>query len=310
MRQPLPRGAVWRRVAAIADAQHGTVAFVQIIDIGISAAAIARAVADGFLTVLHRGVYAFGHSRLRTEGRWMAAVLAGGADAALTHTDGLQLRGIVQSNAARIHITVTRKTGGAHRRQGLVIHRCKLDPCDRDVVDGIPTTTVARALLDFAEIARGRQLDRALDEAYKRQLLDLDAALDVLGRVRGRRGAKPLRRALEIYVPEPRRVNSWLEKHTLQLIRAAGLPMPQVNVHLNGHEVDLLWPEHRLVVELDSREHHDTPWAREEDDVRDTDHVVSGYRVMRFTYGRITREPDVVIALIREALTDRGTRAA
>jgi predicted transcriptional regulator of viral defense system len=306
MRQPRPRGAAWRRVAALAAEQHGVVAYTQLIDLEISASAIQRAAADGFLTPLHRGVFAFGHARLRTEGRWMAAVLAPGPDGALTHTDALVLRGIVRSNAPRIHVTVPRLTGGAHRRSGLVIHRCKLEPQDRDVVDGIPTTTVARALLDFAEIARPRQLERALDEAEKQQLLDLHAVLDVLERARGRRGLKRLRRTLDLYVPEPHRTNSWLERHMLGLIREAGLPMPDVNVHLNGHEVDLHWPHHGLVVELDSRRHHDTAWAREEDKARDAGQTARGHSVVRLTYRRITREPQAVIAELSDSLAIRA----
>jgi len=297
-------------VAALAARQYGTVTFSQLIDIGISAAAIGRAIADGFLSVLHRGVYAFGHDRLRTEGRWMAAALAGGPDAAVTHTDALMMRGIVRSHAPRIHITVPRLTGGAHRRSGLVIHRCKLAPADLDIVDGIPTTTVARALLDFAEIAAPRRLERAIDEADKQDLFDLDATLAVLERARGRRGAKPLKRAVELYVPEPHRTRSWLEQRALQIIRAAGLPSPQVNLHLNGHEVDLQWPEANLVVELDSREHHDTPWAREEDSVRDAVQVAHGHGVMRVTYRRLTQEPEAVVALIRQRLALSAAAAA
>jgi hypothetical protein len=156
-------------VAALADAQHGTVAYAQLIALGLSASAIARAVSDGLLAALYRGVFAFGHVQLTRQGRWMAAVLAAGADAALSHTDGLVARGIVRSSAARIHVTVPRLTGGAHRRSGLVLHRCRLDPEDRDVVDGIPTTTVARALLDYAEttLRAPRRLERAIDEADK-----------------------------------------------------------------------------------------------------------------------------------------------
>jgi very-short-patch-repair endonuclease len=295
-------------VAALAAQQHGCVGFAQLVDLGVSAAAVGRAVADGFLAPLQRGVFAFGHPRLRREGRWMAAVLAGGPAAALSHIDSLASGGILQSHAPRIHVTVPRLTGGAHRRDGLVLHRCRLEPQDRDVVDGIPTTTVARALLDFAEVASFRRLERALDEADKRQLFDLQATLDVLERSRGRRGAKPLKRAIERYVPEPRRTNSWLERRALELIREAGLPMPQVNLHLNGYEVDLQWPEANLVVELDSREHHDTAWAREEDAIRDAVHVAHGHGVMRVTHRRLTREPDAVAALIRQRLS--GAAAA
>jgi len=278
------------------------VTFAQLVGLGFSTSAIERAVGDGLLRVMYRGVFAFGHATLTRQGRWMAAALAGGPDSALTHVDGLALRGIVRSNAPRVHITVPRRTGGAHRRGGLVIHRCRLDPQDRDVVDGLPTTTVARALLDFAEITSMRRLERAIDEAYKQDLFDLDATLDVLQRAQGRRGARPLKRALELYVPQPRVTRFRLEQRALKVIREAGLPMPQVNLHLNGHEVDLQWPQANLVVELDSREHHDTPWAREEDSVRDALQVAHGHSVMRVTHRRLMREPQEVVALIRQRL--------
>jgi len=295
-----------RAVAELADRQHGVVATRQLIELGVGPDAIQSRVHDGRYLPVFRGVLAVGHARLRIEGRWMAAVLAAGPDAALSHVDSLMLRGVVRSSAPRIHVTVPRLTGGAHRRAGLVIHRCRLDPDDLDVVDGIPTTTIARALLDLAETSGPKQLERALDEADKQGLLDLDALLDVLARARGRRGAKPLRRALEIYAPEPHHTNSWLERRALRLIREAGLPMPQVNLHRNGHEVDLQWPQAKLIVELDSRRHHDTPWAYEEDRVRDADQVADGYGVMRFTHRRITREPEAVVALIRRRLSAAG----
>jgi very-short-patch-repair endonuclease len=299
-------------VAALADSQHGTVEYAQLVALGFSASAIARAVSDGLLTALYRGVFAFGHVQMTRQGRWMAAVLAAGPDAALSHTDGLVARGIVRSSAPRIHVTVPRLTGGAHRRRGLVLHRCRLDPEDRDTIDGIPTTTVARALLDFAETTIGspRRLELAIDEADKQRLFDLDATLDVLERARGRRGANPLRRALEIYVPEPRRTNSWLERQALKLVRDAGLPMPQVNVHVNGYEVDLRWPEAGLIIELDSREHHDTPWAFEEDRLRDAHQVARGHAVMRITHRRLTREPDLVAGLIRERLARAAAQSS
>jgi very-short-patch-repair endonuclease len=305
------RGVVPHRVVAeLAERQHGVVATRQLLALGLGPDAIQRRITDRRYVPVFRGVLAVGHARLRIEGRWMAGVLAAGPDARLSHANALMLRGVLRVNGTQIHVTVPRLTGGAHRRAGLVVHRCKLDPRDLDVVDGIPTTTVARAMLDYAERARGDMLDRALDEAYKRDLFDLEAILEVLERARGRRGVRPLRRALEIYVPEKRRLNSWLEKHMLRLIREAGLPLPQVNVHVNGHEVDLEWPEHGLLVELDSSEHHNTPWAVENDKARDSDHVARGQSVMRFTHRRVTREPDVVIARLREALSRRGTRAA
>jgi very-short-patch-repair endonuclease len=298
-------------VAALADSQHGTVEYAQLVALGLSASAVGRAMSDRFLTALYRGVFAFGHVQMTRQGRWMAAVLAGGPDAALSHTDGLVARGIVRSSAARIHVTVPRLTGGAHRRSGLVLHRCRLDPEDRDAIDGIPTTTVARALLDYAETTIGspRRLERAIDEADKQGLFDLNATLDVLERARGRRGAKPLRRALAIYVPEPRRTNSWLERRALKLVRDAGLPMPEVNVNVNGYEVDLRWPQAGLIVELDSRQHHDTAWAYEEDRLRDAHQVARGHGVMRITHRRLTREPDLVAALIRERLVSAAAAA-
>lgn len=169
---------------------------------------------------------------------------------------------------------------------------------------------MARGLLDFAEVASQRQLERAIDEAHKQQRFDLDASLCVLQRANGRRGRKPLKRALDLYVPEPLHTRSWLERRALQLIRDAGLPLPQVNLHLNGYEVDLQWPQANLIVELDSREHHDTPWAREEDAIRDSVQVARGHGVMRVTHRRLTREPQEVVALIRQRLRLSAAGAA
>jgi hypothetical protein len=292
-----------RSVGELAARQHGVAAVWQLRELGVSDDAIARRVGSAQYVPLHRGVVAIGHARLRVEGRWMAAVLACGPDTRLSYSDGLMLWGVHRTSARRIHVVVPRRTGGAKQPRGIVIHRCKLDPRDATVVDGIPVTTLARALLDFAEIARGDQLERALDEAERRGLLDLDDVLDVLERTRGRRGRRVLRRAIDLYVPEPHHVNSWLERHALPLVRRAGGPMPEVNLGVNGHVVDLHWPAQKLIVELDSRTHHATTRAFEQDRRRDADHVANGYRVMRFTHRRITREPEAVLALLRQALS-------
>jgi very-short-patch-repair endonuclease len=290
-------------LAALAARQHGVVAHLQLLALGFTARQIERRLSSGRLHVVHRGVYAVGHRRLTRDGRWMAGVLACGPLAFLSHQDGGALWGIRRSTAARIHVTTLTGGRGRGRQDGLVVHQPRsLHPDDRAVVDGIPVTSVARTLLDLSEVITADALDRALETAERRQLFDLDAIDALLDRTRGRKGKRRLQRALVDYRPGPGWTRSDLEDEFLRLLRKAGLPMPAVNKWVAGHEVDCVWFEEKLIVELDGGGYHASTAARERDPQRDADLQLAGYDVIRITDRRLAREPEAVIATIRRLL--------
>jgi hypothetical protein len=180
-----------------------------------------------------------------------------------------------------------------------------LDPRDCTEEEGIPVTTVARTLLDLAEVVPLRQLHRAYEAAERLRILDVRAVTDVVQRSPGRHGLRPLGALIEgSRLPEPA-AHSELEAHFLDLCHEAGLPRPTVNALVAGFEVDALWPAERLVVELDGHEFHRTRAAFERDRARDTALQLAGYRVIRLTYARLIAEPGAVAGAIR-ALLDRA----
>ncbi|HEU4657736.1 MAG TPA: type IV toxin-antitoxin system AbiEi family antitoxin domain-containing protein [Capillimicrobium sp.] len=285
---------------AIARRQRGVVARRQLLEAGVSAAAIDRLLANGRLVRLHRGVYAIGHAALPRDALWIAAVLAGGPGAVLSHRSAAAAWGLREGAPRLVDVTVRGRAG--LRQRTLRAHTGRLHPGDVTRLDGIPITTVPRTLLDLAEVETLHVLRRAVDRSMELRLFDLRAIHATLGRANGRRGVKPLRRVLDELVGRPSGSRQELEAAALDLIRAHRLPYPVVNTLLEGHEVDLLWRERRLVVELDSWTHHGTRPAFERDRRRDVDLQLAGYRVVRFTWRQVTEEPRWVATRIRALL--------
>ena len=164
------------------------------------------------------------------------------------------------------------------------------------------STTVARTLLDLAAIVDRRRVERALERAEKLELFDLRQIEAACERAPGHHGLKALNQALALYMPD-NRTRSELERDLLDLCRNHDLPLPEVNALVDGYEVDALWPDARLIVEVDSWEHHRDRAAFERDRVRDADLKLAGYTVIRITARRLADQPEQVAALIRRAIS-------
>jgi len=228
----------------------------------------------------------------------MAAVLACGPGAALSHRSALELQGAAKPSQRLPAVTVP---GEGRSTAGIEVHRSRtLTPADRTTIDNIPCTSVARTLLDFAEVASPKQLARAV-EAERLRIFDGRAVERVLSRASGRHGATRLREALADWT-DPAFTRSDVERMMLDLIAEAGLPTPNANTFVAGHEVDLHWPEQRLVVEIDSLGWHSTRPALERDRIRDADYDEAGFRVRRFTARQIERDPAFVVDRVKRAL--------
>ncbi len=231
-------------------------------------------------------------------GRLWAAVLAcGGPDAVvLSHTTAAALWDLVPL-PARVDVTTLRR--GASTR-AIRVHRSRTLDRAGDVIalDGLPLTTVARTLLDLADVLTEHQLERVCHRAEVVRRLDVGA----LQRPAGRRTAK-LDRALATLAPaEPQVTRSALEERFLALVAGAGLPRPHTNVLLHGFEVDVLWAPAKLVAELDGRAAHLTATAFERDRRRDAVLGAAGYGVERFSWTQVTRRPAEVLAVLRARL--------
>jgi hypothetical protein len=283
-------------IAALAARQHGVVARWQLLDRGIGARAIDHRLERGRLHRVHRGVFAVGHAVLSRPGAWMAAVLAAGPEAVLSHRSAAALWGIRDTAAARVEVTVPRNR---RARPRITIHRGALSADEITVHDGIAVTTPARTLLDLAEVLAPHQLERAVHETEYRRLtspLSLDA---LLTRHQGRRGTKALRA-----IVDQNNLGSTITKSELEIMFLAFLdqnevPRPLVNEPIGPYTVDALWPAQRLVVELDSRQAHHTTRAFEQDRARDRNLQVAGWHVLRITWRQLHEDQATIAAQLR-----------
>lgn len=251
---------------------------------------------------LHRGVYAVGHTNLSLRGRCLAAVLASGPKALLSHFSAGWLLGLVATRPIPVHATtpVPRK-----RRDSVRIHHSRtLTDEDRALARNIPVTSVARTALDLAAVVRFQSLRRLIRRSEELEVFDLADFSSVLARNRGHRGALPLRRAIDIYEP-PRFTRSELERELLRLLGRAGFSTPSTAFNVAGYELDVYWPELRFAVELDVYATHGGHEAFEEDRRRDEDLKLAGVELTRVTGWRLEREPRQVVDRIRRLLDQR-----
>jgi len=283
-------------LAAVAARQWGVVTRAQLTDVGLRDRGISDWVQSGRLRRLYRGVYAFGHDRLRLEGRWLAAVMACGPGAVLSHRDAAQLWELRGSNSALIDVTVPSQNGRV-KRAGIRVHRsgrlATEEICERC---GIPVTTVARTLLDLADVLDRQALRRAVTEAEYTQRFDLTTLIAVVQNNPGRGGAK-LMRAVE---GKLHRTRSPLEERFLGLLERHRVEEPESAVWIEGYEVDFLWRQANLVVELDGLSAHATREAVRRDRKRDRVLWRAGIRTMRLTAGDL-KEPEAVLSDLAQA---------
>jgi predicted transcriptional regulator of viral defense system len=281
------------------------VALSQIRALGLTASAVRERVAAGRLHRIHRGVYAVGHAALTREGHWLAAVLACGPGAVLSHQSAAALLDL--RSTARRSIDVTAAGRAGRSRPGIDAHAAKtLAHADRTTVNGIPCTTVARTLLDLAEVVDRHSLARACERADALRLLDMRAVTAAVARATGRRGAARLRAILDDQDPSTLLTRSELERRFLDLCRLAGIARPAVNTRLQLHdaiiEVDFAWRDARLVVETAGHITHGTRRAFERDRDRDRRLVLAGWRVVRFTWRQVEHAEREILATLRALL--------
>ena len=297
-----PRAERERRLAMLATDQHGVLARRQLLQAGLGKSAIDSRVQSGRLLLLHRGVYAVGHSRLTQRGRWMAAVLACGEGAALSHSSAAALWGLMRARGPSIHVTSQHGRGG---RTVITLHRSRLHPEDRTRRDGIPVTSLPRTLLDLADVVEEERWGRAAEEAERLGLLELRVLEGVCDRAPGRRGLRPCRRLIDA-ARAAFRTRSALEDRFAVFCDSRGIPPASRNVLVEGMEVDALWPRERVIVELDGFAFHGHRAAFERDRARDAGLQAAGHRVIRLTQRRLEDEPGAVAAEIARLLKSRA----
>ena len=238
-------------------------------------------------------------------GHWLAAVLACGQGALLSHRSAAALWGLLRQKRGAIDVTAASGRQFRPGRDGICLHRCHLHEGVETKRAEIPVTTVARTLFDLAEVVDRRTLRRAWEEADRLGLLRLGAVEHACEQGYGRRSLRPIRLLLG-EARAPTFTRSPLEDRFAEFCREhlADLPAPLTNVTILDHEVDAYWPAHRLVIEMDSWEFHGHRAAFEQDRARDTAMQAAGYRVIRLTHRRLEEEPAVVAGELRRMLEE------
>jgi very-short-patch-repair endonuclease len=301
--------AAWGSIAV----QHGVIARWQLLELGFTTRAIEHRIAHTRLFCVFPGVYAFGRREIGDEGWWMAAVLSCGPKAALSHQSAAALWAIrpvgggesaLRRSAAgatrRVPIDVSVPSPLAPRTAGIVVHRrIALEP-EVGHHRGIPVTSPALTLVDLSSFLPAPELERAVVEADKRDLIDPETLRRVLLLMPRRPGRNRLLGLLD------RRTfvftDSRLEQSFLAIARHAGLPPPLTQHWLLGFRVDFYWPGLGLVVETDGLRYHRTPAQQAQDRRRDQALTASGLTVLRFTHGQIRFEPAEVERTLRAVL--------
>jgi predicted transcriptional regulator of viral defense system len=273
---------------ALAQRQHGVVTRRQLLALGFTRDAVDHRLETGRLRLLTRGVYSVGLPRGTTHQRWMAAVLACGEDAALSHGSAAALWGVAAERTGRVDVSVRRES--KHLRPGMQVRRRPSLPAGEVTAhEGIPVTTPARTLVDLATQLEDTALERAINEADKRDLIDPEALREHLSNFAGEPGVRALRTLLDRHTFLLS--DSDLEIFFRPIARSAGLPQPLSKQIVSGVEVDFNWPGLGLVVETDGLRYHRTPAAQTRDRVRDQAHVAAGLTVLRFTHWQVRHEP-------------------
>jgi very-short-patch-repair endonuclease len=294
-----------RELAELARQQHGVASRRQLTEVGFRKDAITVRLRSGRLHRVHAGVYAVVPRQLLSrQGHWMAAVLASGPNALLSHHTAAALWGLRGYSGGAIHVTVPRKSTSSKRIRRHLSH---VPPDERTEKEGIPTTSVHRTIYDLASIASTDDVIAMIKEAEYLNLWDRLSLWDLLERYPGKRGSRNLRTALKRITEEPTgRKRSKLEERFAPFLRRYHLPLPRFNDWIllgsKRYQVDCHWPGTGQIVELDGWQGHSSRSAFQDDRARDRALKVAGYSVIHLTWAQLDSEPEEIASDLRRML--------
>ena len=292
--------AVDARIALLASRQNGVVTHSQLVDLGLSKAAITHRIAIGRLHRLHRGVYLVGNPAPPPLALETAALFACPSGAVLSHMTAARLHRITDLEPTGIDVTVPRRAcRGSHRIKVHLTRR--LPPHDVRRYKRLPVTAPIRTILDLASSEEPRDIERALNEAQILRMLTLPQLDRRLDAERGRRGVALLRQIVAAQ-RQPKFTRSDIEKRFLGLIEKSALPEPETEYPIGVYRADFAWPDRRLVAELDSIAFHSTQPKFVADRKRWTDIDAIGWRIFRFTWWDVTDEPEALLVRLTRSL--------
>jgi predicted transcriptional regulator of viral defense system len=292
-----------RTIAALAANQHGLVSRAQLLRLGLGRREVQYRVETGRLLPVRRGVYAAGHRPRSAPARWMAAVLAVGDDAVLSHRSAAALWGLTRQDPVRVDITVPR---ALRRTAGIALHRTAVARDEVRRRDGVPLTSIPRTLLDLAAVLDRHRLRRVVEQAETLRLADHASLDDLLRRHPRRAGAPALRAILAEGLTGAGVSRSELEERFQAFLDARALPRPRQNAPVRTptrtFEADFVWTKERVIAELDGHAFHSHREAFERDRLRDRSLQAAGWRVVRVTWRQLGRDPKALAADLKRLL--------
>jgi len=302
----MARESAHRRFWPLVRWQHGVVARPQLRDLGYSDEAIEYRIERGRLRPVFRGVYAVGRPEVSRLGRWMAAVLACGPDAALSHESAaalMQIRRYQLQSAIEVSVPLSH----SGRTPGLRVHRRKAR-LTIGRYHRIPVTSPIDTIVDLAARLGRDDVEAMANEADKLDLVDVETLRAALDTLEPRPGLAFLRATLDrrtfVYT------DTALERAFVSIALRAGLPLPLTQRYANSYRVDFIWPDLGLIVEADGLRYHRTPAQQAQDRLRDQTHTAAVLTTLRFTHGQIRYEPEHVERILRAVAERLAARAA
>lgn len=284
-----------RRAGELAGRQFGCVARRQLREIGFSEARIRSWLAEGRLHLRYPGVYAFGRPDLAVEGQLGAGLLYAGTGSALAGLSHLWWNGFLHRRPSLIHIDAPGRTAS---RDDLCIRHPHAIP--RHIHRGLPVTALPRALLLATEQLSHNSLRLVLARAEFSGALSLSSLQSALSRAP--RGTTALRAAMDAHLPQLARCANGLERDFVLLCERFRLEIPEPNLRIGRYRPDMLWREHRLIVELDGEDAHSTPAQLAADEKRQAELEAQGYTVLRFTWAEVQFDPSDIAERVRDHL--------
>ena len=293
-------------MAALADRQYGIVSRSQLLEMGLGRRWIQLRIDAGRLHPLFPGAYSVGHRVIPRQGRWLAAVLASGPGAVLSHRTAAALWELRGYSGGAIHVTVPRKSTSTKRIRR---HLSVVPTDERTVEEGIPVTSVHRTIFDLAATVSVDEVTAMIKEAEYRNRYDRLSLWDLLDRYPAKRGSRNLRFALQRIIEEPTgRKRSKLEERFAPFLRRHRLPLPRFNDWIllgpKRFRADCHWPDRHLIVELDGWEGHSTRSAFQDDRARDRALRVAGFTVIHLTWNQLDCEPEEIASDLRSLLLE------
>jgi predicted transcriptional regulator of viral defense system len=298
------------RIASLCRAQNGVVTLGQLEAEGLTRQGVRERVVSGRLHPVHQTVYSLTPRVMTQRGVFMAAVLACGPDAVLSHRSAAYLWGLVDSWEEPIDVTAPNRRGRSP--DGVAAHRdSSLQPIDKTIHFGVPCTTVARTVLDYAGVEPEWKVRKAIAQGEILGILDKAKLRSLLKRSRRRRGVARLRLILDTIHPQTKRTRSELERLFLEMCAKREVAEPGVNIWLLGtngkrYQADFLWRDQGLIVECDSRRFHDTDSAFVADRKRRQQLELAGWRVSQCTWEEVEHEPRRLAETVRALIAQNS----